>query len=114
MTRNVTGRLHARLCAGVLAAIVATVLVPATAHAQTNPPPLTTGEGFDFRLFRPAVDSKGQFSVNGTDILGAWDLAFGLVVDWGRNNARIGAGGDNMMMNRPIVSIRDSKAFRHC
>ncbi|HVU04194.1 MAG TPA: OmpA family protein [Polyangiaceae bacterium] len=45
-------------------------------------------EGADTHLFRPAVDSKGFFSVNGSDILGANDVSFGLVLDYGRNILR--------------------------
>jgi len=37
----------------------------------------------DLHLFRPAVDSKGHFFVNGADILGAGDVSFGLVIDGG-------------------------------
>jgi len=37
----------------------------------------------DLHLFRPAIDSKGHLSVNGTDILGHRDLSFGLVLDAG-------------------------------
>jgi OOP family OmpA-OmpF porin len=44
--------------------------------------------GADTHLFRPAVDSKGFFSVNGSDILGAGDVSFGLVLDYGRNILR--------------------------
>ncbi len=42
----------------------------------------------DTHLFRPAVDSKGFFSVNGSDIVGKNDISFGLVLDWGRNIMR--------------------------
>ena len=44
---------------------------------------LVTGDGMDLHLFRPAVDSKGHFTVNGTDILGHLDFSFGLVLDFG-------------------------------
>src|SRR5215510_1487926 len=37
----------------------------------------------DVHLFRPAVDSKGYISVNGTSILGDRDYSFGLVLDMG-------------------------------
>jgi OOP family OmpA-OmpF porin len=37
----------------------------------------------DLHLFRPAMDSKGYLSVNGTDILGHLDISFGLIVDGG-------------------------------
>jgi len=39
------------------------------------------GGGWDLRLFRHAVDSKGLASVNGTDILGHRSYSFGLIVD---------------------------------
>jgi OOP family OmpA-OmpF porin len=39
--------------------------------------------GMDVRLFRPAVDSKGFISVNGTSVLGDRDYSFGLVLDGG-------------------------------
>ena len=41
------------------------------------------GGGMDLRLFRPAVDSKGLFALNGADILGHTDVSFGLVLDGG-------------------------------
>jgi outer membrane protein OmpA-like peptidoglycan-associated protein len=47
------------------------------------------GDGADTHLFRPAVDSKGFFSVNGSRILGAGDVSFGLVLDYGRNLLRV-------------------------
>jgi OOP family OmpA-OmpF porin len=37
--------------------------------------------GWDLRLFRHAVDSKGLASINGTDILGHKSYSFGLIVD---------------------------------
>lgn len=58
-------------------------LRPAGAEAQTlNPGHLTVG-GMDLQLFRPAMDSKGYLSVNGTDILGHLDFSFGLIVNGG-------------------------------
>src|SRR5262249_50016308 len=47
------------------------------------------GGGFDTHLFRPAMDSKGMFTVNGSDILGKDDVSFGLVIDYGRNLLRV-------------------------
>ena len=44
--------------------------------------------GMDTHLFRPAVDSKGFVTVNGTDVLGANNLSFGLVLDYGRHLLR--------------------------
>ena len=75
--------------AGFFAA-AATLAVPKEASAQ--PIPVTNGEGFDSHLFRPAMDSKGFFATNGTDILGANDFSLGLVMDYGRNLLRLKEG----------------------
>jgi OmpA-OmpF porin, OOP family len=44
---------------------------------------VNTNQGMDAHLFRPAVDSKGFISVNGTGVLGDRDYSFGLVLDMG-------------------------------
>jgi len=46
-----------------------------------------------------AVDSKGFFSVNGSDILAANDISFGLVMDYGHNIMRLepGHGADALI-----------------
>ena len=72
-------------------AILLSILgLPALAQAQAKDvrAPAGNGDGLDTHLFRPAVDSKGFFSVNGSDILGAKNLSFGLVLDYGRNLMR--------------------------
>ncbi len=51
-------------------------LVPEVGRAQD-----LKGGGYDLRLFRHAVDSKGLASVNGTDVLGHKSYSFGLIVD---------------------------------
>ena len=60
----------------MLAAVAARCRAEGVAQAQE----LTHG-GFDLRLFRHAVDSKGLASVNGTDILGHKSYSFGLILD---------------------------------
>ncbi|HKQ68365.1 MAG TPA: OmpA family protein, partial [Polyangiaceae bacterium] len=72
-------------------AVAFAVMVPAVAFAQEEPNRLSpaNGEGMDTHLFRPAVDSKGFFSVNGSDIVGANDFSFGLVMDYGHNIMRL-------------------------
>jgi OmpA-OmpF porin, OOP family len=62
-----------------------------TASAQDHrlPDNGSNGDGMDTHLFRPAVDSKGFFSVNGSDILAANDFSFGLVMDYGHNIMRL-------------------------
>ena len=60
------------------------------ASAQVDEPaiPDSNGNGMDTHLFRSAVDSKGLISVNGSDVLGAWDFSFGMVLDWGHKIMR--------------------------
>jgi outer membrane protein OmpA-like peptidoglycan-associated protein len=55
--------------------------LPANASAQSAS--LANDLGMDLHLFRPAVDSKGFFTLNGTDILGHTDFSFGLILDAG-------------------------------
>src|SRR5580700_6162044 len=54
-----------------------------SAQSSANAIPPGNGAGLDTHLFRPAMDSKGLFAVNGTDILGNRDISFGLVLDYG-------------------------------
>src|SRR5262249_44324807 len=69
------------------AAAIAVIAPGGVARAQ-NAVDGANGDGFDTHLFRPALDSKGFFSTNGSDILGANDISFGLVIDYGRTLLR--------------------------
>ncbi|MCB9593205.1 MAG: OmpA family protein [Sandaracinaceae bacterium] len=64
-----------------LAVVFAALCAPISASAQ-EAGALTAG-GMDLHLFRPAVDSKGHLSVNGTDILPHLGISFGLLLDGG-------------------------------
>jgi OOP family OmpA-OmpF porin len=57
-------------------------------EARAGNPLLGNNDGLDTHLFRPALDSKGFFATNGSDILGHLDFSLGLVVDYGRNLLR--------------------------
>jgi len=61
------------------------------ASAQNTPNALdpANGDGLDTHLFRPALDSKGFYTVNGSEVLGHQDISFGLVIDYGRNLLRV-------------------------
>jgi outer membrane protein OmpA-like peptidoglycan-associated protein len=72
----------ARAVAGAAMA-AAVVLGAGEARAQNAIPSSTNGSGFDTHLFRPALDSKGLFTVNGSDILGAKEFSLGLILDYG-------------------------------
>ncbi|HEY4015352.1 MAG TPA: OmpA family protein [Polyangiaceae bacterium] len=54
----------------------------ASAQSTPNVIPKSNGDGLDTHLFRPAMDSKGIFTVNGTDILGNKEISLGLVLDY--------------------------------
>jgi outer membrane protein OmpA-like peptidoglycan-associated protein len=74
-----------------LAAFATLVTASGSTRAQERVPSFN-GPGLDTHLFRPAIDSKGFFSVNGTDTLGAGNISFGLVTDYGRNLLRLREG----------------------
>jgi OOP family OmpA-OmpF porin len=82
-----THRLH-RATRATLAGVglIASVAIARQAHAQASTPDAipssSNGNGFDTHLFRPAWDSKGLFTTNGSDILGKNELSFGLVIDY--------------------------------
>ncbi len=65
-----------------LLSVCLTSLITANAQAQSAAL-VDTDKGVDAHLFRPAVDSKGYISTNGTSILGDGDYSFGLVLDMG-------------------------------
>jgi OmpA-OmpF porin, OOP family len=76
-------RLLTGLSGALLGSFVLTDLHAATSLAPDN------GGGIDLRLFRSAVDSKGFFTVDGADVIGKGDVAFGLVLDGGRFKDRV-------------------------
>jgi OOP family OmpA-OmpF porin len=71
----------------------------AAAQSKTNRVQPGNGDGVDLHLFRPALDSKGFFSVNGADILGHLDFSLGLILDYGYGQMKLnpGHGADYML-----------------
>ena len=57
------------------------VCAPLAAQAQDR---------LDLQIFRPAIDSKGYVTLNGSQVLGPGDVSFGLVTTWGRGVLRSG------------------------
>ncbi|MDB4941306.1 MAG: putative internalin [Labilithrix sp.] len=68
---------------------------PALAQPKVSAIPGGNGDGFDTHLFRPAMDSKGFFATNGSDILGHNDISLALVIDYGRNILRVSDRGQD-------------------
>ncbi len=91
------GPLRSALLCLVTCALLVAVSRPARAQDLAGPraPESLNPSGADTHLFRPAVDSKGFFSVNGSRILGAGDVSFGLVLDYGRNLLRTADGRED-------------------
>ncbi|HEU4538473.1 MAG TPA: OmpA family protein, partial [Polyangiaceae bacterium] len=81
-----------------LPAALLTVAAAGPASAQPRVPN-SNGPGLDTHLFRPAVDSKGFLSQNGSETLGHLDFALGLVNDYGHNVMRVEGerGGDALV-----------------
>jgi outer membrane protein OmpA-like peptidoglycan-associated protein len=76
------------------------LLAAADAQADSVPRiPEANGTGADLHLFRPAVDSRGFFAVNGADVMPHNTISFGLVLDYGRHLMEVntGHGGDYMV-----------------
>ena len=95
VSKRVAGRLGP-FVAG-FAALGTALVADTAAHAQPKVSAIPTGngDGFDTHLFRPALDSKGFFHTNGSDILGKNDVSFGLVLDYGRNLLRVASNGQD-------------------
>ena len=71
-------------------AMVGCALASAGSEARAdNAIPASNGAGMDTHLFRPAMDSKGFFTVNGTEVLGANQTSFGLIIDYGNDLLRV-------------------------
>jgi OmpA-OmpF porin, OOP family len=73
-------------------ALTAALLALATPAAAQDRVPASNGSGLDTHLFRPAVDSKGFLSQNGSETLGHLDFALGFINDYGHNLMRLEGG----------------------
>jgi OOP family OmpA-OmpF porin len=71
------------------------VCAPGRDARADNAIPAANGAGMDTHLFRPAMDSKGFFTVNGTEVLGANQTSFGLIIDYGNDLLRVADKGQS-------------------
>ena len=83
----------------LVGAVLAIVAAPRRAGAQNLL--AGNGPGMDTHLFRPAMDSKGLFVTNGSDVLGKNDFSFGLILDYGNTLLRV--NGQNQAANQLIT-----------
>src|SRR5262245_55269881 len=64
-----------------LALATALLCIPAAAYAQAP-----TAGNMQLDEFRPAIDSRGYLTLNGTSTLGSGEVSFGLgALEWGRH-----------------------------
>jgi len=80
--------------------VLGALLAPSVAIAQKAT--LTEG-GMDLHLFRPAVDTRGYFTVNGSEVLPHKEFSFGLVLDAGFGILRY-----NGFINDPDTAAADA------
>ncbi len=86
MVMKLRSRFRSFHAATTLAAMMCTLGATSTALGQTEGEDRildATGAGADLHLFRPAVDARGFFSVNGASVLPGKAFSFGFVIDYG-------------------------------
>jgi OOP family OmpA-OmpF porin len=96
------GKLKAWTSSAVVAWAVACAIGTHSRDASAQKPLAQNGDGMDTHLFRPAMDSKGLFVTNGSEILGKNEISFGLVLDYGNTLLRVqnlGQGGAELIKN---------------
>jgi outer membrane protein OmpA-like peptidoglycan-associated protein len=95
----------AALVLAVLVALGGGVLSPSVSFAQEA---TLEGGGMDLHLFRPAVDTRGYFTVNGTEVMPHKEFSFGLVLDAGFGILRYN-GFDNNPNGAADTAGRESR-----
>ena len=92
--------------AWLIAIVVGLCALPSEGAAQGSDATLHDG-GMDLHLFRPAVDTRGYFSVNGTEVMPHKEFSFGLVMDAGFGILRYN-GESVLLIDYPGGSINRS------
>jgi len=86
----------------VVAAIVAVVVLTAPMAASAADL-VQKDQGMEAHLFRPAVDNKGHFTVDGTQILPHLAISLGLTLDFGFNGWVAPEVGNDKIYNRTMI-----------
>jgi OmpA-OmpF porin, OOP family len=79
--------------------IVGLILWARSAAAQD-----AQGNTFNLQLFRPAVDSKGYFTVNASQVLGHLDFSIGLIGTYARRTLELEGNGAGFTVNDFITA----------
>jgi outer membrane protein OmpA-like peptidoglycan-associated protein len=78
-----------------LTLVAGLLLASGTAHAQGGP--------VDLNMFKPAMDSKGHFSIDSTQVLSPWTTSFGLMVNYARNPLNMEGGSGRFYKTTDLV-----------
>lgn len=95
MVMTLRSRFTALRTTASISAMLCALATTSTALAQSagqDRIPEATGAGADVHLYRPAVDARGFFSVNGASVLPHKAFSFGLVLDYGHNLMPLSSG----------------------
>jgi OmpA-OmpF porin, OOP family len=95
----------------VFVALVAAAMLLASQSARADTNVVNKDEGMEARLFRSAVDTKGHFTVDGTQILPHLAISLGLMLDFGfhqwiapeQADKAVGWSDKNDFYNRTMV-----------
>ena len=69
----------------VAALVLGASVLPGSSLAQDA---TLSGGGMDLHLYRPAIDTRGYFSVNGSEVMPHKEFSFGLILDAGFSTLR--------------------------
>lgn len=106
MVMKFRSRFRSLRAATTLTAMLCTLGATSTALGQTAGEDRildATGAGADLHLFRPAVDARGFFSVNGASVLPGKAFSFGMVLDYGHGLMPLSSGhGADYMVDHAL------------
>lgn len=106
MAMRVRSRFTYFRTAAAMTSLLCGVGVTSTALGQTPSEDrisAASGAGADLHLYRPAVDARGFFSVNGATVLPHKAFSFGLVIDYGHGLMPLNSGhGTDYMVDHAL------------
>jgi outer membrane protein OmpA-like peptidoglycan-associated protein len=106
MVMTLRSRLTSFRATATITAVLCTLGMTSTALGQTPGEDRildSTGAGADLHLFRPAVDARGFFSVNGASVLPGKAFSFGFVLDYGHGLMPLSSGhGADYMVDHAL------------
>jgi outer membrane protein OmpA-like peptidoglycan-associated protein len=106
---SMTSRSSRPLVGAVLSGLLLLLAAGPGRAAETDSP--ANSGALDLRLFRAAVDSKGLFGVNATDIMPHLDISIALVLDYGHGLFDVTANSWNDLNGDRLISADELTQF---